>query len=95
MGIKQTVNEWKPMVKPAIDSKVEEFILMGYSRATHEDVWKCLEKRVWKGDPVKRINEVVQDILHLNGNVYMSYLTINSYQDDDFMASIAALTRGN
>lgn len=92
MILKQTVNEWKPIIKYAIDSKVSEFVEMGYTRATQEDIWKCLQDRLWKGNPVMRIHEVVQDVMHLNVNIYMSYLTLDSYQNDDLMASIAALT---
>lgn len=90
--MKQSAAEWKPMIEHVLHSKVDEFLLMGYSRTTKEDIWTCLEKKVWKGNPVKRIHEVVQDVLHLNASVYMSYLTVDAYQDDDLMASIAALT---
>lgn len=86
------VSEWKSMIEEVLDSKVREFHLLGYSRATSEDIWSCLEDRVWKGNSKKRLHEIVQDIFHLKSNTYMSYLTVNAYQDDDLMDSIAALT---
>lgn len=93
VGIKRTVKEWKRHLKPVLDSKTNEFRMMGYSQATNEDVWTCLEQRVWKGNPEKRLHEIVQDILHLSSSTYMSYLTMNAYQDDsDLLESIAALT---
>ncbi|WP_067727303.1 post-transcriptional regulator [Oceanobacillus damuensis] len=92
MEIRQTVSEWKQMVIPALKSKAEELEMMGYSQATPEDVWSCLVQKVWKGAPEKRLYEIVQDILHLASNTYLSYLTRSSYQDDNLMASIAALT---
>ncbi|UJL44943.1 post-transcriptional regulator [Virgibacillus sp. NKC19-16] len=92
MEIVQTVNEWKDTIKPALDSKVDEFRLMGYSKAKPEDIWNCLVQKVWKGNPDKRLHEIVQDVFHLGSNVYLSYLTVNAYQDDDLMASITALT---
>lgn len=89
----QSVKEWKPIVKPAIESKVKEFIQMGYEKTTSEDVWSCLEARVWKKKENKKLHEVVQDIFHLSSDVYISYLTMNAYRDDDdLMASIAAIT---
>jgi len=91
MEIKQNVNEWKASVFPALDSKVGELRLMGYSQATREDVWKCLIEKVWKGNPEKRIHQVVQEIMHLKSAVYLSYLTFYSQQNDDLMASITAL----
>lgn len=95
MEVSRTVSDWKLELLLALESKTEEFQLMGYARTTNEDVWKCLEQKVWKGNPQKRLYEVVQDILHLASNTYISYLTVNAYQDNDLMASIAALTAGN
>ncbi|AUJ26155.1 MULTISPECIES: post-transcriptional regulator [Virgibacillus] len=92
MEIVQTVSEWKEMVRPALQSKAEEFHLMGYEEATPEDVWKCLVGKVWKGDPEKRIYEVVQDIFQLTTATYISYLTVSAQQNDDLFASIAAVT---
>jgi hypothetical protein len=87
----QAVSKWKAAVKPALESKSDELRMLGYQEATGEDVWKCLEVKVWKGDPVMRVYEVVQDIFHLGSNIYMSYLTLDAYKDEDLMASIAAL----
>ncbi|QKY71644.1 post-transcriptional regulator [Lentibacillus sp. CBA3610] len=91
MEIIKNAREWKPEIEPALKSKATELKIMGYN-ATSEDVWNCLKDKVWKGNPSKRLYEVVQDIFHLSSNVYMSYLTINAHQDDDLAASIAALT---
>ncbi|WP_026569840.1 MULTISPECIES: post-transcriptional regulator [Sediminibacillus] len=92
MAEEKLVDEWKKEMELILESKVEEFQLMGYSRATSLDVWNCLKKKVWKGNPPKRVHEVVGDIFHLSSNIYMSYLTVQAYQDDDLMASIAALS---
>ncbi|WP_085991805.1 post-transcriptional regulator [Oceanobacillus senegalensis] len=92
MEVFQPVNEWKHEVKPVLDSKSREFQELGYSQATSEDIWKCLIEKVWKGNPKKRIYETVQDIFHLGSSVYLSYLTVHSYENVDLMASISALT---
>jgi len=93
LGLEQTVVEWKPIIKPVIESKVNEFLEMGYTMATSEDLWACLEQKVWGGNPTKKLHEIVQDIFHLSPDIYMSYLTLHAFQDDtDLMASIAALT---
>lgn len=89
------VEDWRLHVEPFLKSKLEEFLLMGYSRATIEDIWQCLEKNVWKGTPTKKLYEIVQDIMHLRASVYMNYLTVKAYQDDDLMASIEALMDGD
>lgn len=95
MEISKHVKEWKPYVKPVLTSKVEEFLLMGYSRATDEDIWNCLKQHTWKNNPPKRLYQVVQDILHLRASVYMNYLTLKAYKDDDLMSSIEAVMNGD
>jgi hypothetical protein len=87
----QSVKQWKRAVAPFLKSKAEELQIMGYEQATSEDVWNCLVDKVWKGHPNKRIYETAADIMHLNATVYLSYLTVQSYQNDDLKASIAAL----
>ncbi|HLS07576.1 post-transcriptional regulator [Lentibacillus sp.] len=89
------VEEWKSEIGPALKSKVTELGLMGYNQATSEDIWNCLVEKVWKGNPSKRLYEVVQDIFHLSSNIYMSYLTVNAHQDENLAASIAALTEND
>ncbi|GAB3802105.1 post-transcriptional regulator [Virgibacillus kimchii] len=91
MEIKQKVSEWKASVYPALESKVSEFHLMGYTKATEEEIWECLKQKVWKGEPEKRLHEVIQDIFHLNPTVYMNHLTLKVYQDTDLMDSISAV----
>lgn len=91
----KTVIEWKPEIEPALKSKATELQLVGYHNATSDDVWNCLKEKVWKGEPSKRLYEVVQDIFHLSSNIYMSYLTVNAHQEEDLAASIAALTEND
>lgn len=88
----RSVNDWKEAMKPALESKRSEFQLMGYSKASTEEIWSCLVLKVWKGNPEKRLYEVAQDIFHLGSSIYLSYLTVKAYEDDDLMASIQAVT---
>ncbi len=86
------VTQWKKWIYPVLTSKVDEFQMLGYSRAHEEDIWKCIEKKVWKGKhPEKRLHEIVQDVLHLSSGTYMSYLTVQAYQEDDLLAQVEAL----
>ncbi|WP_406944452.1 post-transcriptional regulator [Halobacillus sp. SY10] len=91
MDQKKVVTSWRNEMKIVLQSKVEEFHLLGYKRATEEEVWDCLIKKVWNGEPEKRLYQVVQDILHLQTHTYTSYLTTEAYQNDDLLASIEAL----
>ncbi len=90
--MQKPISQWKSFAEPVLESKVEEFKLMGYSRANKEEIWTCLRKKVWKGEPEKRIYEVVQDIFHLSSQLYVSYLTVDAYQNEDLKASIQAIS---
>lgn len=93
MEVKKDVKQWRQEVDLVLDSKRTEFLMMGYSKTTNDDIWKCLLDKVWKDGQKKHLYEIVQDIFHLSPSVYMNYLTLSTYQDDDLMKSIAAVTK--
>ncbi|MGN8645623.1 post-transcriptional regulator [Gracilibacillus sp. HCP3S3_G5_1] len=91
MAVKKHVSVWKHELHDVLESKVNEFQLLDYSKATSEDIWNCLLEKVWKGDPKKSLHEVVQDIFHLHPNLFMTYLTQQSFKDNNFQESLDAL----
>lgn len=88
---KKEVSEWKAELRDVLVSKVEEFQLLDYSKTTTDDLWNCLQEKVWKGKPKKALHEMVQDIYHLSPNLYMTYLTQQSLMADDLKESLDAL----
>ncbi|RWZ59969.1 hypothetical protein EQV77_01330 [Halobacillus fulvus] len=88
----KVVSLWKEKVDPALTSKVEELKWLGYANATPEELWNCLVKKVWKGEPEKRLYEVVQDILHMRSHTYLSFITNESYDELGLTDSIEAIT---
>lgn len=92
---KKTIQEWKGLVQPALSSKQGEFKLIGYAEVSKEEIWRCLEEKIWKGNPKKLLHEVVEDIFHLSPTTYMSFITVNALkvEDEDIMSSIQALTK--
>jgi len=90
--VERHVEEWKPIINEVIESKTSELSLLGYGDVTAEEVWNCLLTKVWKKNEVKKLHQIVEDVFHLNGHVYMSYVAMETYQSDDLMASIAAVT---
>ncbi|CDQ18110.1 Post-transcriptional regulator [Halobacillus karajensis] len=87
----KSVTSWRKELGVVLQSKAEEFHLLGYDRATADEVWDCLLKKVWNGTPDKKLHQIVQDILHLQSHTYTSYLTSEAYQNDDLLDSIEAL----
>lgn len=96
MEEKKTVKEWKNTVEPALRSKRADFKLIGYADVSTEIIWQCLEEKVWRNNPKKRLHEVVEDIFHLSTSTYMNFMTVKALKSDkdDLMASIQAVTEG-
>ncbi|WP_035512476.1 post-transcriptional regulator [Halalkalibacillus halophilus] len=91
--IKKHVNQWRPYIHEAMNSKIDELEMLGYERPTKKELWECLEAKVWRKEKEKTLHQVVQDVLHLKDAIYMSYLTVEAQkQDDNLMESIQALT---
>lgn len=83
---RQPVEFYKKQVQPALESKLEEFRMLGYDRVSLQEVWDCLQRKKWKKKEDKLLHEVVADILSLQVNDYMSYLTIEAFKSPDYFS---------
>lgn len=73
--------QWKKEVKPAVQSKKEEFHYMGYESVTEEEIWECVQARLKKQKIEPRLHALVDQILALSLNDFMTWLTIRSYKE--------------
>jgi hypothetical protein len=81
VGKEGLIEAYREQLSIVLESKVEEFQMLGYDRVTKEDVWKCLKTRKWKKvDSDVRLYELVNDVLTLTANDYMTFLTMKAYQ---------------
>ena len=81
VGKEGLIEAYREQLSIVLESKVEEFQMLGYDRVTKEDVWKCLKTRKWKKvDSDVRLYELVNDVLTLTANEYMTFLTMKAYQ---------------
>lgn len=85
-GARHPIDFYKQQVEPALQSKMEEFKLLGYDRVTMEELWDCLQVKKWKKKEDKQLHEVVADILSLKVSEYMSYLTIEAFKGPDYFS---------
>lgn len=75
------VDAYREQLKIVIDSKVEEFRVLGYDRVTTKDVWECLKVKKWrKVDQELKLFQLVNDVLSLSTSDYMTYLTMQAYK---------------
>ncbi|HLQ83476.1 MAG TPA: post-transcriptional regulator [Pseudogracilibacillus sp.] len=91
---KAQVVEIKHRLMPILKSKENEYKTMGYKDISTEDIWDCLWNQIWKSKQEFTLHQIVQDILHLPIQTYMSYLSLSAYHRDnnDLMKSIQAVT---
>jgi hypothetical protein len=69
------------VVTPALKSKQEEFLLLGYGKVSIDQIWEYLVKKKWrKPKEDAPLHLIVNDILSLNVSEYMHYATIEAFK---------------
>lgn len=83
-------DQFRSQIKPVLNSKTEEFHLLGYETIREDDLWEFLIKKKWKKpSETIRIAELVQDILNVKIADYMNYATIEAYKTADFFSALS------
>jgi hypothetical protein len=81
--MEKSLEQWKGQVLPALQSKKEEFHLLGYESVTREEIWKCvLEQGRRSKQEQWFLHQVVNIILTLSVNKFMNWLTISAFKSD-------------
>ncbi|MBM7678586.1 post-transcriptional regulator [Gracilibacillus alcaliphilus] len=93
--MRKPVAAWRNEVTEILESKVEEFKMLDYSKVTSDDIWNCLKEKVWKGEPEKSLSELIQDIYHLPANLFITYLTQKTWTDSNLQESLDAILGKN
>jgi hypothetical protein len=78
-------SNFRTKVQPVLQSKLEEFRLLGLHSVSEDSLWEFLMKKKWKKakDDVN-LFEIVQDILSVKASDFMSFTTIESYKTIEF-----------
>ena len=87
MTEKQQYDVWKEDLMPVLQSKVDEFHVLGFESVTTEDIWKCTLYKLRKQKEFIHLHAFVNAILSLRDREYMNWLTLGSYQVDDWFAN--------
>jgi hypothetical protein len=75
----------RSQVKPALQSKLEEFRLLGYQEISEPQLWEFLLKKKWKKATEEiKLHEVIQDIFSVKVSDYMHYATVEAYKAPEF-----------
>jgi hypothetical protein len=80
-------DQYRSQVKPVLDSKIEEFHILGYDTIKEDELWVFLTKKKWKKPSEDiRISELVQEILNVKVADYMNYATIEAFKTADLFS---------
>lgn len=76
----QPAERVRAQVDVILESKVEEFHLLGYDAVTRDDIWECVTttyKQKWP-----HIHQIVNDIFSLKPTTLMNWLTMNAFRGE-------------
>ncbi|MFF3025060.1 post-transcriptional regulator [Gottfriedia sp. NPDC057948] len=77
----QQAAEFKPQLQVVIESKLDEFRMLGFDTVSGDDLWVCLERTLWrKKEDEPKLFQMVEDILSLTVNDYMNYIRIEAFK---------------
>lgn len=77
--------KWRTKIGPFLQSKLEEFKLLGIERLTIDDLWQFVKETMEskKQDKPDRLHQVVAHVMSLSVNDYMNKLRMNLFKDSD------------
>ncbi|MBT2688052.1 post-transcriptional regulator [Bacillus sp. ISL-47] len=85
MKIGHEYDYFRTEVRPALESKLDEFRLLGYEKVTEQELWGFLTKKKWKKPKENvRLFEIVEEIMTVKVSEYIHYATIEAYKGTGF-----------
>ncbi|WP_394233074.1 post-transcriptional regulator [Niallia oryzisoli] len=85
MNVSHEFDRFRSIVGPALKSKQEEFLLLGYDNVSEEEIWQFLVKKKWrKGKNEIKLHEVIQSILSLKIGEFMNYSAVEALKEAEF-----------
>ncbi|WP_026693803.1 post-transcriptional regulator [Peribacillus kribbensis] len=86
MSNQHPYDHFKENVMPALESKADEYSLLGYGEVSVDEIWLFLTKKKWKAPKEeKRLFEVVEDILSLTAVDFMNFAVIEAYKQPSLL----------
>ena len=75
---------------PAIESKMTEFHLYGYTTVTEVDIWTYCVQKKWRNKDVSsmRTYEIANDILQLLPAAFMTFTQIEAQRSSDWFSDL-------
>lgn len=72
-------------VQPALESKLEEFALLGYGQVSEQELWNFLHKKKWKkAEEDKSVSQIVEDILSTKVGEFFNFASVEAFKGAEF-----------
>lgn len=85
MGVENQYDSFRNQVGPALESKLEEFRVLGYDSISANGLWEFLLKKKWKKVKEEiKLYELIQDIFSVQVSDYLNFATIETYKASEF-----------
>lgn len=77
--------EWRPAIQPFLQSKLEEFHLLGVNRMTHEELWPFILQVIEKKHKKEQLsfNQFVNRVMQISVNDYMNKIRMEMFTSTD------------
>lgn len=74
-------NRFRLQLQPALKSKLDEFVLLGYKTINEEELWNYLTRKKWKKAKEElKLFELVQQIMEVKISDFIHYATIEAFK---------------
>ncbi|GAA3321146.1 post-transcriptional regulator [Ectobacillus funiculus] len=76
------IDAYRQELNVVLQSKVEEFHMLGYDRVTEQEIWTCLKSKKSGNGYQKKLKSIssLMMFLTLSTSDYMTYLTMQAYK---------------
>lgn len=75
--------ELNEVIENLCNSKVEEFILLGYDHVSGKEIWDCVSDR-YRKTGIPALHQIVNDILSLKSTQFMNWMTMSAFKGAQF-----------
>lgn len=78
-------DRFRLQVKPALQSKLDEFAFYGYNGVEEDALWSFLTEKKWR-KPISevRLFEIIEDIMAVKAGEFINYSTVEALKSAEF-----------
>lgn len=87
--VRHKYEQYYDILGPALTSKAEELLLIGYGKVSIQDLWGYFTKKKWKKPKEDvHLHELVSDVLSLKAGDYMNFATVEAYRSPNWFVDL-------